>query len=877
MNLSKTILIFLLMGSMISCERGNHFIQEKSIRNKVTKQFEERKKVAKNRTSQLFEIPGSTKLSRTEKEALQFLYAYMSLNDLADYDGTFFLKNIRSSLAARDTFSWGKRIPDEIFRHFVLPVRVNNENLDTSRWVFFSALKDRVMTLSMADAVLEVNHWCHEKVTYRSSDERTSSPLASVKSAIGRCGEESTLTVAALRSVGIPARQCYTPRWAHCDDNHAWVEAWVDGKWHYIGACEPEPVLDMAWFSRPAKRAMLVNTNVFGDYHGPEEVLVRDPLFTRINVLPGYTKTNRIVVKVTDRKNIPLDSAAVEFQLYNYAEFYPLNRCYTDQRGLCSFLTGFGDLMIWVNKNNQYGFMKASAGRTDTLLIQLLPGNPADATMDFDLTPPPDVNTRNQIDETAKNINSEKLATEDRLRTNYEKTFIDSAKAWRLAGNLHFNPDTLWDILRKSRGNWREIIDFITSVPDEKKNLVIPLLSVVTEKDLRDISPEVLMDHLNNSFVYPPLSVDQTVKTLYILSPRVESEYLRPYKSYFQKKFDKSFINKARNDPGLLMTWIRSNVRTDEKSNYSRAPITPIGVYELLVSDLRSMNILFVSLCRSFGIPARLEPGTRIPQYFIHGKWKDAVAEKQFTETPVRSSLTILSSNENERAPEYYINFTIQKMENGFFRSLDYEKEFPSWKFPQTLKLYPGSYCLMTGTRLPDGTVLSRLLFFTLKEGESKEVNIFLRKSKLESQIIAQIKEMNNFVPSISSSENTPYGNGLIIAWLEQEQEPSRHIISDLFSGKEKLENWKGSLLLLFKNREAMEKFRSSNKMKLPRNTWFEISSETSLQLLSKKIKKPVTENFPVLVFIKGDGKVLYFSEGYRIGSFNEIQQLLNK
>ena len=60
---------------------------------------------------------------------------------------------------------------------------------------------------SLHDAVIEVNHWCHEKVIYTPSDARTSSPLASVKTAYGRCGEESTFTVAALRSVGIPARQ----------------------------------------------------------------------------------------------------------------------------------------------------------------------------------------------------------------------------------------------------------------------------------------------------------------------------------------------------------------------------------------------------------------------------------------------------------------------------------------------------------------------------------------------------------------------------------------------------------------------------------------------------------------------------------------------
>ena len=108
--------------------------------------------------------------------------------------------------------AWGNKVPDLLFRHFVLPIRVNNEALDNSREVFFHELKNRVKGMSMYDAILEVNHWCHEKVTYQPSDARTSSPLATVRTATGRCGEQSTFTVAALRSIGIPARQVYTPR-----------------------------------------------------------------------------------------------------------------------------------------------------------------------------------------------------------------------------------------------------------------------------------------------------------------------------------------------------------------------------------------------------------------------------------------------------------------------------------------------------------------------------------------------------------------------------------------------------------------------------------------------------------------------------------------
>ena len=42
---------------------------------------------------------------------------------------------------ARVEMPWGDSIPEDIFRHFVLPVRVNNENLDESRMVFYEELK----------------------------------------------------------------------------------------------------------------------------------------------------------------------------------------------------------------------------------------------------------------------------------------------------------------------------------------------------------------------------------------------------------------------------------------------------------------------------------------------------------------------------------------------------------------------------------------------------------------------------------------------------------------------------------------------------------------------------------------------------------------
>ena len=124
-----------------------------------------------------------------EREALEFLYAYMPLADVTDYTVQFHLENIRATFEAREQMPWGKKVPELLFNHFVLPLRVNNEALDMSRPVFFKELKERVAGMSMEEAILEVNHWCHEHVTYQPSDARTLSPLACMNTAIGRCGE----------------------------------------------------------------------------------------------------------------------------------------------------------------------------------------------------------------------------------------------------------------------------------------------------------------------------------------------------------------------------------------------------------------------------------------------------------------------------------------------------------------------------------------------------------------------------------------------------------------------------------------------------------------------------------------------------------------
>jgi len=863
--MKKLFCLAILITLILTSCRDDHFIADKSYRKKVEDQFESQKKLAKNRSEQLFGIFDKG-LSLRETEALKFLYAYSSLNDLADYNGEFFLQNIRVSFAARDTFSWGKTVPEIIFRHFVLPVRVNNENLDSSRWVFFMELKDRIKKMPMKDAVLEVNHWCHEKVTYRGSDGRTSSPLASVRTAWGRCGEESTFTVAALRAVGIPARQCYTPRWAHSDDNHAWVEVWVDGSWHFIGACEPDAELDLAWFTAPAKRAMLVNTTVFGDYQGTEEVLQKDPLFTRINVLQNYAPVKKIFARILDAENHLTDSASVEFQLYNYAEFYPLHKTVTGKDGLCSFTTGYGDLLVWASKHGRYGFQKLDVRKSDTVVVRLTKGPESVASLEFDLVPPAPAVINVSVSDSAKKRNSDRLAFEDKIRAGYESTFIDSSKSARFAKLAGLHPDTLWGYLNKSRGNWRQITGFITQTLLAGKSLVFPILENISDKDLRDIDTAVLSDLVGYALKYPALTSLKDEFGKYVLSPRVDNEWLRPYRQFFQSNFDTAFIRDARKDPMKIAIWMRDHMELNKTSNYSRAPITPVGAFELKVADGHSADICFVTICRSFGIGARLDPATKIPQFLSGGKWNDVYIFEKKENAGTKGSLTLINPPANEKKPEYTTNYTIEEFKDGFFRTLDYEASPLVQNYPCTIEVPAGPAMLVTGTRLTDGTVLTQLEIFTVKPCEPATKTVHLRKNQLP------LPEYGKINPALFSFKISP---GMVIAWIDPDKEPTKHFLADLRQKKNEFDQWKGRIIMVFPTEEVMKTFVKIEAAKLPKIVSYSFQSTFPIRPADLRVNNGELKNMPVILFVNSAGTINYISEGYKIGISEELWMLM--
>ena len=882
----KLLLAGIIIPLLIAgCSRQPHFITDKSVRIQTERDFTAKQEALPH--GNLFDVLNE-EITHTEKEALTFLYAYMPIGDITDYSGEFYLRNIRSSFAVKEEMSWGKDIPEEIFRHFVLPVRVNNENMDESRMLFYEELKERVYGLSLYDAVLEVNHWCHEKVIYTPSDSRTSAPLASVRTAYGRCGEESVFTVAALRSVGIPARQVYTPRWAHTDNNHAWVEAWIDGKWYFLGACEPEPVLNLAWFNEPASRGMLMHCRVFGRYNGPEEIMETTDCLTEINVTANYAPTSTVHITVTDNKGAPVSDALTEFKLYNYAEFYTVAHKTTDSKGNASLSAGQGDMLVWVTKDGVFGYRKVSFGKDDSVTIALdkRPGDNID--LEMDIIPPLAHPIPAEVTEVQKEENARRLQEEDDIRNRYTATFYTEEKAKALAKELGVNAEKTTGYLQGSRGNWKEIESFLRTVTDKELPAAMDLLGVVSAKDLCDAPADVLLDHLVNS---PHNSDRQSIR--YILSPRVSNELLTAYRSFFRNTFSEPQILKFRENPHRLVEWTKENIIIRDNLNPQRIPVMPVGVWKARAADTHSRNIFFVSLARSLEIPARIEPVTGKVQYITENNaWADVDFE---TSIPVENGQGTVTAAytpiKTVKNPTYYNHFTIAKiLPNGRLQTLDFKSatvdvgDGDTWYklLREPLAMEEGSYLLITGTRMAKGNVLAKVKSFAVAPGKNSNIALVMLENTDDIQVIGSIDAEAKFNITPLGKETSilaTTGRGyFIIGILGSRQEPTNHAIRDISAVTNELNVWGRSIILLFKDEQDWKKFDRNEFGVLPGAITYGIDTGHKItKMIAEAMNLSNPNALPVFILADSFGRVVFVSQGYTIGLGDQLMQVIHK
>ena len=891
--------------------------------------FENRKKYF---ASILSEIEAGLSLC-SEEEALliKFFYGTMPLRDAGEYPFEIFLSYVRHALWLRKTIDWCKKLPEDLFVHDVLYYRINSEDISDCRSFFYEQLKDRIVGLDEYQAAVEINYWCVEHATYEMADDRTAGPMTMYRSGKGRCGEESTFTVTALRSVGLAARQVYTPRWAHCDDNHAWVEVWVNGEWHFLGACEPEEKLDRGWFTGPAGQALLIHSRTFGDYAAGkrEEVIGRDGAVVCHNVTASYTKTRKLRIQVRKQDNTPAAHAQVSVEILNMAEYFPAAVLETDEQGETSIRLGLGDIRLQARSEGKFverycnlaedGVGAADADCAVTLVLKDSEAGMKDALSGVSacewhlakLCAPKEVVVRESVlSEEEVSRGTRRLADAVKLR---EERFDQLT---RHAIAVHPEEE---ERMRVAGENAEELTAFLEKDdnPDRKK-----LLDSLTKKDNKDLRAEVLEDHL--SAKRGSWSEDIHVQDL--LCPRIWLEEIGAYRSYICSVLTAQEQEAFASNPELIWNYVNQNITDIPEEEYNTLCASPIGCLKLKMGSAVSRTILFIAICRSLNIPARLDKSLMLPEYWADGAFHVPVSRAQ------ASKGTLLLRNILGKEWIYAQHWTLGRLEKDHFVTMNhaglvFEKE------TLELLLPVGIYRLIAVKRLLNGDQEAAELLFAIEK--EKQTELYMpdfektdgvmpwEKASVpdESQSCRKLQNKNNSLREeiqscllrdilLQRADGTRYsleklvsGKRSILAFLEIGAEPTEHVLNEVLALEKSAKgNSKGigcQLLFVLRQEKDLQHKTLQEVLALDAGSEIEILYDISggasdanaaprtatgatasgtlcgWQETAKRMR--LAEKLPVLAAVRPDGTGIYGSCGYHVGSVELMVRILKE
>ena len=869
----------------------------------------------------------------SEEEALliKFFYGTMPLRDAGEYPFEIFLSYVRHALWLRKTIDWCKKLPEDLFVHDVLYYRINSEDISDCRSFFYEQLKDRIAGLDEYQAAVEINYWCVEHATYEMADDRTAGPMTMYRSGKGRCGEESTFTVTALRSVGLAARQVYTPRWAHCDDNHAWVEVWVNGEWHFLGACEPEEKLDRGWFTGPAGQALLIHCRTFGDYAAGkrEEVIGRDGAVVCHNVTASYTKTRKLRIQVRKQDNTPAAHAQISVEILNMAEYFPAAVLETDEQGETSIRLGLGDIRLQARSEGKFverycNLAEDGVGAADvdcavTLVLKDSEAGMKDALSGVSvcewhlakLCAPKEVVVRESVlSEEEVSRGTWRLADAVKLR---EERFDQLT---RHAIAVHPEEE---ERMRVAGENAEELTAFLEKDdnPDRKK-----LLDSLTKKDNKDLRAEVLEDHLSAKRGSWP----EDIHVQDLLCPRIWLEEIGAYRSYICSVLTAQEQEAFASNPELIWNYVNQNITDIQEEEYNTLCASPIGCLKLKMGSAVSRTILFIAICRSLNIPARLDKSLMLPEYWADGAFHVPVSRAQ------ASKGTLLLRNIPGKEWIYAQHWTLGRLEKDHFVTMNhaglvFEKE------TLELLLPVGIYRLIAVKRLLNGDQEAAELLFAIEK--EKQTELYMpdfektdgvmpwEKASVpdESQSCRKLQNKNNSLReeiqscllrdivlqradgTLSSLEKLVSGKRSILAFLEIGAEPTEHVLNEVLALEKSAKgNSKGigcQLLFVLRQEKDLQQKTLQEVLALdagseieilydisggasdanaaPRTATGDTASGTLCGWKETAKRMRLAEKLPVLAAVRPDGTGIYGSCGYHVGSVELMVRILKE
>lgn len=808
-------------------------------------------------------------LEKTESEdvifATKWILANSPLSDLANYDLDLFVECAKHGVFLRENSPFAKDVPEDIFLNYVLHVRVNEEELCDCRKFFYGELADRVNHLSMHDAIIEANYWNAENVMYQSTCSRTISAMGAYRSAYGRCGEESAFGVNVFRAIGIPARQIYTPRWAHCDDNHAWVEVYCGDAWYFLGACEPDEVLNKGWFTNASSRAMLIHSRCFGEISG-EEIISKVGMASFLNNLKLYAVTKKLTVVIKDEAGAPVEGAEVAFGILNYSDIFGAAVMTTGADGKAGLTCGLGTLNIHVKKGDIHCEKMVFTPDVDTVEIVLKNDNITYGQWeDFVSIAPKDqiVNGAKPTEE-QKELGQKKTAAANAKREARVAAMFDAAKAKAVVDKYGYSQE-IYDLLFESRGNVEPLMAFLsdeTFAPAEKEALLLTL----SKKDRRDVDPDILRETLQLTRGYS--AEKDELFFPYIVCPRVHNEPLTKNRQFILDYFSDEEKAAFRADPKSVWTYIMENIGFDPTIEYGQIVTRPVGALTVKNANPLSKKILFVSICRALGIAARMNPVDQLAEFYKDGRFIPV-------ETIEVGNCAIIFEKESEESWQYGPDFGIGMLVNGSYQQLNLWEE--QWDGNQLkIAVNPGEYRVLTDNRLPNGNLHASKYHIHLGDGETTVVKLHKYPANLAEMLdnfaLDEFKVYDEAGQVVKGSELTQ--KKAVLMWLDEGMEPTEHILNEMLEQEEDFHNLPADIVFMVRSKAALDNAKVQKVLKtFPGIRVCYDSFIPNVETLARRMYVD-PEKLPLIIVTTKELNAVYACSGYNVGSGDMIVKI---
>ncbi|MGL6200870.1 MAG: transglutaminase-like domain-containing protein [Lachnospiraceae bacterium] len=779
---------------------------------------------------------------RTEEAlAVRYLYATMPYSDMGSYPFETFL-----DFAVHGVFLWEsseavRKLPEEIYLNYILYHRVNEEEITSCRSFFHQQIKERITGMDAGQAAVEINYWCAQEVTYQTTDNRTLSAMAIYRRGSGRCGEESVFAVNVFRSGGIPARQIYAPKWSHCDDNHAWVEIFSAGKWHFLGACEPAEILDKGWFTHAASRAMMVHSRLFDKPGLKENVIGKEGMVTMFNELSRYAKVKVITVVAKDDKDRKVCGAEVNFEVMNYSEYAVIASGITDQNGQVSLTTGLGSLYVHAVKDGIFAARWIDTRTEDKCELVLGAQEGEDVWLPHDIAAPADAP-----------INTEAPTKEQREMA--KKRILDAAARRKIKTEGWSNPERGKFLAGEDYTEYRQ-----------------KMLSVITEKDQTDLKCDVLEEHLKYAVSYAAKFAEE-IFVPYVLNPRIDDEVLEKYRAEIDHMLSESEKEGMRRNPRVIWKFITARVTSVPSGERDSLITIPTACLQLKIASQKSQRILFVAIARTLGIPARLNSIDGSMEYLEAGKFVSVHMEDD-------QSGMLMIKNEKAAVWNYFQNWSMAYLIEGKYQSLKLSDEL--WQ-DGILKVnaIAGRYRILTANRLPNGNIRAYQYEFHLAANQQKEVVLKLRSAELKDMLV-QIPlpdfTLNRTDGSLLNKTALISAKMHILIFLAEGEEPTEHILNEIMDQKEGFAKYSSQIIFVVKAPEAITDQTISKILKTFGNIQVCYdNSEELVELMGRRMYVDF-EQQPLIIVTDTKGHGIYAASGYNVGTGNILLGLLNR